>query len=775
MTNTDDPLAALTVIDKLEVGPVQVEPARLRMPYAVTRGGKTERTELVYKYEEDVFDPSAPESQNLAGLIGAQVALNYGLFCKEILFRGPFDRHDRRFLEEMARNTAREIYVNKLLLHNPFLVEAYRDLPAIKLSDFLRAELRFEEIEESRKKTLGPWSTDPGGHAVLSSGGKDSLLTYGLLNEMGREVHPVFLNESGRHWYTALNAHRYFESNVPNTARVWTSADRLFGWMLRHLPMVRPDFARLRSDEYPIRLWTVAVFLFGALPILRKRGLGRVLIGDEYDTTARLSYKGITHYGGLYDQSRYFDNTLSRYFGRKGWGLSQFSLLRHLSELLIEKVLVERYPDLQSLQLSCHAAHIDGERVKPCGKCANRRRIVGMLTSVGASPTFCGYTSRQIEESLQSLATQGVHQERAGFQHLLFLLEGQGMLPEGSRPSHARERIEVMKLRFSAEASPFDTLPRDLREPLYKILLEHAEGAVRRSGRLWVDVDPLSQESLTTPFRFEGGGTKKESLSNDRNEYLWAELRWPEAKRRLAEVDLALIPVGAIEQHGPHLPLDTDAYDAERLCREVAVLCSQPRPLVLPLLPYGVSYHHEDFPGTVSISPETLSKMVYEIGMSVAKQGITKLVIVNGHGGNGPALHFAAQKINRDAHIFTCVDTGETSDVEIDKLTTTKNDVHAGEVETSTSLHYRPHLVRMDLARPSVPRFSSDYLEFSSKKGIGWYVRTARISSNGVLGDPTEASPEKGSRMWEIMIHNLVELVQDLKNMTLDEIYQRRY
>ena len=117
---------------------------------------------------------------------------------------------------------------------------------------------------------------------MLSSGGKDSLLTYGLLREIGVEVHPLYVNESGRHWFTALNAYRYFAAHVPNTARVWTNSDRLFTWMLRQLPFVRKDFATLRSDAYPIRLWTVAVFLFGALPLLRKRGIGRLLIGAVY-------------------------------------------------------------------------------------------------------------------------------------------------------------------------------------------------------------------------------------------------------------------------------------------------------------------------------------------------------------------------------------------------------------------------------------------------------------------------------------------------------------
>ena len=109
-------------------------------------------------------------------------------------------------------------------------------------------------------------------------------------------------------------------------------------------------------------------------------------------------------------------------------------------------------------------------------------------------------------------------------------------------------------------------------------------------------------------------------------------------------VDIALLPVGAIEQHGPHLPLDTDAFDADYLARRVAMACSSPVPVVLPLIPYGVSYHHEGFKGTISISNDVLSRLVYEVGLSAAHNGIKKLVIINGHGGNGPGdLHRGAR------------------------------------------------------------------------------------------------------------------------------------
>jgi creatinine amidohydrolase/Fe(II)-dependent formamide hydrolase-like protein len=409
-----------------------------------------------------------------------------------------------------------------------------------------------------------------------------------------------------------------------------------------------------------------------------------------------------------------------------------------------------------------------------------------MLVALGGDPTRCGYTPEQVKRCLKEVAEQGgIHQEAPVARHTLWLLSQGGHFREEGPISGTRltPNPEVMYLRFEPRRSPVHGIPRSLRRPLFSLFLEHADGSLIRSGRQWLPFDVLGDDSLSRPYRFEEpgadqNGTHREEgeirLSTGARDYSWAELTWPDAERRLGEVDVALLPVGSIEQHGPHLPLDTDAFDAEYLCQRVAERCSPPRPLALPLIPYGVSYHHQDFPGTLSVSPDTLAKLVYEVGMGAARNGINKLIIVNGHGGNMPTLQFAAQMINRDAHIFTCVDTGETSDADVAKLTETRSDLHAGEVETSTTLAARPDLVDMRKASRFVPRFSSRYLDFSSEYGVEWYAHTVRISPSGVLGDPTRATAEKGLEFWEIMIGHMVAFVETLKSMTLAEIYQRR-
>jgi creatinine amidohydrolase len=246
-------------------------------------------------------------------------------------------------------------------------------------------------------------------------------------------------------------------------------------------------------------------------------------------------------------------------------------------------------------------------------------------------------------------------------------------------------------------------------------------------------------------------------------------------EKRLETVDTAILPCGSIEQHGPHLPLDVDYWDAVHLSKRVAEACSQPRPLVLPGIPFGVAYHHQDFKGTISVSNDSLARFVYDVGISASKNGIKKLVIINGHGDNSPTLKYAAQTIVRDAQIFVCVDTGETSDPDIYKIAETPIDVHAGEIETSMTLATRPELVNMDLATAEPLNFTSPYLDFTSSRGVAWYIRTRKLSKTGIMGDPTRATKEKGRKMWEVMVEHLVRFVEEIKKSDLSDLYQKRY
>ena len=171
-----DPLDILKVIERFEVGPLRLEKRRLTVPYKVSQKGRSDTQELIYRFKEDVFDQGDPGSFNLASMISVQVALNYGLFCEEMVFKGLFDDRDRRFIKSMLENTAREIFVKKFMEPNAFLQGPVSNLPFIKSDNYLKARLIFQD-QENVAKNLAGWNGNPDRYAVLSSGGKDSLLT----------------------------------------------------------------------------------------------------------------------------------------------------------------------------------------------------------------------------------------------------------------------------------------------------------------------------------------------------------------------------------------------------------------------------------------------------------------------------------------------------------------------------------------------------------------------------------------------------------------------
>jgi creatinine amidohydrolase len=198
---------------------------------------------------------------------------------------------------------------------------------------------------------------------------------------------------------------------------------------------------------------------------------------------------------------------------------------------------------------------------------------------------------------------------------------------------------------------------------------------------------------------------------------------WPEIDGR----PTLLVPVGSVEQHGPHLPLDTDT----RIAVAVAARAATAALLVAPPVAYGASGEHEGFAGTVSIGHEALRLLLVELGRSAARWA-GRLVFVNGHGGNVSSLVEAVRLLRyegRDAAWFACAAGG---------------DAHAGRTETSLMLALDPALVRPERAAGNTAPLG-DLLPTMRAGGV------AAVSPNGVLGDPAGASAEEGERLLAAM------------------------
>ncbi|MGM0509986.1 MAG: creatininase family protein [Thermoplasmatota archaeon] len=240
----------------------------------------------------------------------------------------------------------------------------------------------------------------------------------------------------------------------------------------------------------------------------------------------------------------------------------------------------------------------------------------------------------------------------------------------------------------------------------------------------------------------------------------WGEMtRW-ELKERAESVDTALLPVGSLEQHGPHLPLDTDAYDAGYMLEKAVEKLSSPKPPILPTIPYGVSHHHMYFPGTVTLRNETLEMMIIDIGRSIISSGFQKLFIYNAHGGNTDTINIAAKKLKKETGLFVLIDSGESMEPGKKELVESRNDVHAGEYETSTSMANRGELVKEKMIPEESSKFPHETMEFDHEPPFHFVWDTHELTDTGVLGDPGKASEEKGEELWERGISKLAERIE---------------
>jgi len=218
-------------------------------------------------------------------------------------------------------------------------------------------------------------------------------------------------------------------------------------------------------------------------------------------------------------------------------------------------------------------------------------------------------------------------------------------------------------------------------------------------------------------------------------DYDLGSLTWEDAADRLPAADVAMLPMGSIEQHSIHLPVSTDTLRAEALTRELAEAAPDHGLdlLRLPTLPYGYSEHHMNYAGTVTLQPDTYRAVLVEIGASLAAHGAQRLAFANFHGGNREPMKLAADRIQRDHGLSTYV--VHWTDIARDRLEERFGEEwgHAGDHETSAIELFHPELVRADKKEPQ--RRKAD---FETRQ----YAYFDDITEQGGLGDPTNADPD---------------------------------
>jgi|DewCreStandDraft_4_1066084.scaffolds.fasta_scaffold00055_53 creatinine amidohydrolase len=256
----------------------------------------------------------------------------------------------------------------------------------------------------------------------------------------------------------------------------------------------------------------------------------------------------------------------------------------------------------------------------------------------------------------------------------------------------------------------------------------------------------------------------------------WEELAWPELRALDAERTVVLMPVGAIEQHGPHLPLSVDALVVGALAEAALARAEPGLPLlVLPVCPFGKSDEHVDYPGTLTLSAATLQALWSEIGASVARAGLKKLLILNGHGGQVATAQIVARdlRIRHRMLVASCLwpQLGLPEGIlPADEL---RFGIHAGALETALVQAIRPELVRADrLARfePTTRERAvlAPVLGGLGASGFGWMAQD--LHPSGAAGDATLASAELGRKVLDHVTGRLLSLVRELRDQPLGDL-----
>jgi creatinine amidohydrolase len=256
----------------------------------------------------------------------------------------------------------------------------------------------------------------------------------------------------------------------------------------------------------------------------------------------------------------------------------------------------------------------------------------------------------------------------------------------------------------------------------------------------------------------------------------WAEMTWTD----FAEADMAraiaVLPLAATEQHGPHLPLGTDTFIMEGYIEKVvARLPSELTVLFLPVQNCGFSVEHAEFPGTLTLPHETLIAAWTRIAECVFRTGCRKLVLLNSHGGNSPLLNLIAHDLRARLGMLAVLASWRRFGAP-DGLFSAKEQahgIHAGEIETSLMLNIRPDLVRIDEAADFPSQSAAMEREFNWLRagrptGFGWMAQD--LSMSGAMGDAAAATARKGEDCADYGATAFIELLQDIDGFDLNRL-----
>ncbi len=253
----------------------------------------------------------------------------------------------------------------------------------------------------------------------------------------------------------------------------------------------------------------------------------------------------------------------------------------------------------------------------------------------------------------------------------------------------------------------------------------------------------------------------------------YGRLSWPEVARAVKEERVPIVPIGTLEDHGRHLPIDTDVTLVEAICRGAAERLTAETVLLSPVV-HGYSPHHMDYPGTVTIAWDTFCRYCTDVALSLVRHGFKRVLLVNGHGSNQNLVEMAARLTTVEepgslvAASFYLAGPRSTQVIQDVRDSDRGGMAHACELETSLYLHLHPEAVDMDQAvdERGYPATEHSWMDWSDGplKVMPWW---SSFSESGVQGDATKATAEKGRILFDTAVDEIASFVTELRTMPL--------
>jgi len=259
-----------------------------------------------------------------------------------------------------------------------------------------------------------------------------------------------------------------------------------------------------------------------------------------------------------------------------------------------------------------------------------------------------------------------------------------------------------------------------------------------------------------------------------------SEISWVKAEQTFRTTKTAIIPLGSVEQHGPHLPLGTDWIIAQELAKRIS---ERTGAIMLPVMPFGYAEYHMDFPGTITLSQDHLRGVMLDVCRSMANWGIRQILFVNGHGGNLAALRSVCLKLRVDHGVLSAV--AQWFDI-FDEVEGWKATEHGGMIETCLMMGINPDLVDLQRATTPLPKPLSNNIQTISinrakfRDGrIHIFLRTRDVTDSGSMTETEEstpitdfsfATPAKGSEILNLFVEYLVEFCKEFEKTHLPSL-----